>query len=100
MQDVVQSSETAVDLQAQLSCAQQKIEHQKSYIEQLEEFIRNLRHKQFGASSEARDTLQSSLFDEDECADPADEPADTLAVAAHTRRPRAPERIPANLPRE
>ena len=65
MQAAAQSSDTAVDVYAQLSAAQQEnaenielierhrrqLDKQKSYIEQLEEFIRNLRHKQFGASS-------------------------------------------------
>jgi transposase len=100
MQPAAQSFDTAVDLHAQLSVAQQKIEQQKSYIDQLEEFIRNLRQKQFGASSEAQDTLQSSLFDEGEPADAPEEAADTVTVAAHERQPRKPERIPADLPRE
>ena len=66
MQHAAQSPETAIDLRDQLSAAQQKIERQKSYIDQLEEFIRNLRQKQFGASSEVQDPLQVSLFDEGE----------------------------------
>jgi transposase len=102
MQHAVQSPDTDVDLHAQLSVAQQKIEQQKSYIDQLEEFIRNLRQKQFGASSEAQDTLQSSLFDEvdGECADDSAAVAHTVTVGAHERQPRKPERIPADLPRE
>jgi transposase len=116
MHHVAQSSETTVDLHAQLSAAQQAIESkdhliasknhqlakQKSYIDQLEEFIRNLRQKQFGASSEAQDTLQSGLFDEGE-GEPADDSAlaaDTVTVAAHARQSRKLERIPAELPRE
>ncbi len=62
MQNAVQSSDTDVDLRDGLLVAQQAIESknhqlqkQKSYIKQLEEFIRNLRQKQFGASSEAQD---------------------------------------------
>ena len=116
MQYAEKSSDTAVDLQTKLSTAQLEIvdlsdlikrhrhqlDKQKSYIEQLEEFIRNLRQKQFGASSEAQDTLQSSLFDESEGerADAAEEAADTVTIAAHQRQPRKPERIPAELPRE
>jgi hypothetical protein len=102
MQPAMQSSDTTVDLHAQLSVAQKKIEQQKSYIDQLEEFIRSLHQKQFGASSEAQDTLQSGLFDEGE-SEPADDSAlteDTVMVAAHERQPRKPARIPAELPRE
>jgi transposase len=109
MRNAVHSSDIDVDLRDQLSAAQQAIEHhrhqlakQKSYIEQLEEFIRNLRNKLFGASSEAQDTLQSGLFDEGE-GEPIDAPdtsAQTVTVAAHERQPRKPERIPPDLPRE
>ena len=104
MQHAAQSPETAIDLRDQLSAAQQKIERQKSYIDQLEEFIRNLRQKQFGASSEVQDPLQVSLFDEGE-EEGEEEGVDgteaaTVTVAAHERQPRKPERIPPDLPRE
>jgi transposase len=109
MRHAVQLSDIAVDLRDQLSAAQQTIESknhqlqkQKSYIEQLEEFIRNLRQKQFGSSSEAQDTLQSGLFDEGEAerTEETDPAADTVTVAAHARQSRKPDRIPADLPRE
>lgn len=109
MQHANQLSDAAIDLRDQLSAAQQEIERhrhqlekQKSYIEQLEEFIRNLRQKQFGTSSEAQDALQSGLFDESEAdrIDAPDAPADTVTVAAHERQAKKPARIPADLPRE
>jgi transposase len=109
MHHAAKSLDNRIDLRDQLSAAQQEIERhrhqlekQKSYIEQLEEFIRNLRQKQFGASSEGQDPLQVSLFDEGEEAgvDAPESAADTVNVAAHERQPRKAARIPADLPRE
>jgi flagellar biosynthesis chaperone FliJ len=64
MQDAARSTERVIHLQTQLSAAQQTIEQhlhqlakQTSDIAQLEEFIRSLRHKPFGASSEVQDPL-------------------------------------------
>jgi transposase len=103
MQNAAKLSSDSVDLHHQLTAAQQKIEQQKNYIDQLEEFIRNLRQKQFGASSEQQNALQPSLFDETESNDhtTADtEESASITVAAHTRIVQKSARIPAELPRE
>jgi chromosome segregation ATPase len=69
MPNTAKLADNAVDLHNQLAAAQQEIAHknnrleqQKAYIGQLEEFIRNLRQKQFGASSEVQNALQVSLL--------------------------------------
>lgn len=88
-----------------IAAHQHKIEQQKQYINQLEEFIRNLRHKQFGASSEQQESLQASLFDEpedDEAAavESATDAEAAITVATHQRQKTKAPRIPAELPRE
>ena len=74
---------------------------QKQRIVQLEEYIRSLRHQQYGASSEA-DPQQGGLFDEPEVeidSDVADE-SDTVTIASHTRKTKPRVSIPDDLPRE
>jgi transposase len=107
MQNAAKSPNNPADLFNQFSAAQHIIEQQKqqlakkdNYIEQLEEFIRNLRQKQFGASSEQQSTLQQSLFDETETVEADTEESESIAVAAHTRVAKKSARIPPNLPRE
>lgn len=107
MQDIAPLADNAVDLHDRLTAAQQEIEHknnqiqkQKAYIDQLEEFIRNLRHKQFSASSEVQNDLQVSLFDEIETDTAQPLETESIAVAAHRRQPQKAARIPAALPRE
>lgn len=107
MQNVANLHVNPTDLNDQLSAVQReienqknKIEQQKTYIGQLEEFIRNLRQKQFGASSEVQNPLQVSLFDEVETdtAEPLE--PESITVAAHTRDAKKTVRIPIDLPRE
>jgi transposase len=106
MPNTAKLADNAVDLHNQLAAAQQEIAHknnrleqQKAYIGQLEEFIRNLRQKQFGASSEVQNALQVSLFDETE-AEPLEAEAECIVVAAHQRQSKKSARIPPDLPRE
>ena len=66
-------------------------------IAQLEELVRALRQRHFGASSE-RSPDQITLFDDDPEAETAAEPEPATPVRSHTRRSRGP-RINADLPR-
>ena len=79
------------------------IDSLRKYIQQLEEYIRHGRQKQFGASSEVLSNLQPSLFDEPESI-VVEEIAETPAIeeetkAAKPRKPRKAFRIPPELPR-
>ena len=59
------------------------VDHQKTHIQQLEELIRILRHRQFGASSEQTPPEQSRLFDETD--EPVEAQASSVPVSGHTR---------------
>ena len=73
-----------------------ELTHKQQHITHLEELVRLLRQKQFGASSE-KSPDQIPLFDEDPEAEEA--PSEATPVRSHARRPRRP-RIAADLPRE
>jgi transposase len=60
------------------------VDDQNTRIQQLEELIRTLRHRQFGASSEQVPAEQERLFDEVQAAVEAEPEA--TAVRGHTRR--------------
>ena len=64
------------------------VDYQKIHILKLEELIRILRHRQFGASSEKTPPEQARLFDEtdDAVEDPVEEDASPVPVSGHTRR--------------
>lgn len=108
MKNAAHSPENPIDFFAQLSeenkNLKEKIKNQSARIYQLEEFIRQLRHKQFGASSEQINPLQDSLFDEAEgdCSDEAEatDTPETITIATHARHKQNKPRIPEDLPRE
>jgi len=103
VQNAASFSIESVDLHDQLIIARQTIAQQKTTIDQLEEFIRVLRHKQFGASSEGQNDLQGRLFDEreddDQTAASNSAPA-SICVTGYQRQAKKSVRIPAELPRE
>lgn len=72
-----------------------------SRIKILEEFIRSLKQKQFGASSEKLESMQSDLFVEAEADAAAGEPAteESIATVAGHSRKKHRISIPADLPR-
>ncbi len=73
------------------------VDHQKTHIQQLEELIRILRHRQFGASSEQTPPEQVRLFDETD--GPVEEEA-PVPVSGHTRRKsKGRPRLSDDLPR-
>lgn len=77
----------------------------RSYILQLEEFIRNGRRKQFGPSSEKLVDLPPALFNEAEAeadgmgTEEASAEPETAAGPVRRRKPRKAFRIPPELPR-
>lgn len=80
----------------------QVIEQKNQRIGVLEDFIRQLRQKQFGASSEQQESLQAHLFDESEALPEAAlvDTSDDVVVASASRQKQKTTRIPAELPRE
>lgn len=81
-----------------------ELDSKNSYIQQLEQYIKTLRQKQFGTSSEKSSIDQLGLFNEAELSDRTDdtdtEQPKSTPVAAHTRTKRPRISIPADLPRE
>ena len=79
----------------------QQIEKKDQRIQLLEEMVKTLRHKQFGASSEKGSVDQINLFNEAE-ADPDESPSadDDIVVPTHTRKKQRRVSIPADIPRE
>ena len=88
--------------QQEIVLQQAEIARQKEIIEQLQEFIRLGKHKQFGASSE-KHTDQLNLFDEAELAVSAEDNTSTeeteITVPAHTRKKSGRKPLPEHLPR-
>lgn len=78
-----------------------RIEEKNQRIQLLEEMIKTLRHKQFGASSEKDSAAQINLFNEAE-AEPDEHAAtnDDIIVPTHRRKKQKRASIPANIPRE
>ena len=82
------------------------ISDKNNYIQRLEDYIRSLNQKQFGASSEKLEAIQADLFveaevDEDASVSAEVEPTQqdqTVRVTAHPRKKHR-ESIPADLPR-
>ena len=92
---VIQQKDQLLDQKNQL------IEQKTHRIGVLEDFIRQLRQKQFGASSEQQDSLQAHLFDElDAQSAAALAEASDEVVASASRQKHKTARIPAELPRE
>jgi transposase len=83
---------------------QTQLEQKSEQISALEEYVRLLRSKRFGTSSERAPIDQLGLFNEAEATDgvgdeaPAEEGPAT-AVTAHTRKPRGRKPLPDVLPR-
>jgi transposase len=89
-----------IQLKEILSEKDKTIEAKNNYIKNLEEFIRSLKHKRFGASSEKVEVIQSDLFveAEDESAEEPPATEATVIVAEHSRKKHRIS-IPADLPR-
>ena len=89
--------------QTKLDTYQSTLESKNRYIGQLEDYIKTLRHSQYGTSSEKLDTDQLPLFNEAEELDQVDttdqSPAE-VKVNAHTRQTKPRISIPNGLPRE
>jgi transposase len=84
----------------QLHQQRSQLEEQKERISLLEEFVRLLKHKRFGRSSEQGAAPQLGLFNEAECAlESRDEEEETVPVAAHERKKRGRKPLPAWIPR-
>ena len=95
--------QTQVDvLHAKLAEKQQVIEQKNRYILQLEEWIKQQRHKQFGASSEKVSPNQLSLFNEAEAIEyeAVETAEDAVTVVSYTRQKKPRVSIPDDLPRE
>lgn len=89
--------------ESQLENYQETVEAQKRYIQQLEEGLKTLKQRHFGASSE-KNTHQLGLFNEAEAESDTDTEANaddgSTVVKAHTRQARPRISLPADLPRE
>tara|TARA_B100000446_G_scaffold137525_1_gene129909 strand:- start:8234 stop:9733 length:1500 start_codon:yes stop_codon:yes gene_type:complete len=80
-----------------------KLASQNSYIQNLEEAVRQARHKQFGPSSEKVSTDQGQLFNEPEADSDvvtSEVEETTSEVKSHTRKKKPRVSIPADYPRE
>ena len=79
-----------------------QLEQKNQYILQLEEFLKQQRQKQFGASSEKLSLDQLGLFNEAEAIEETVEPEENLVttVASHTRQKKPRISIPDDYPRE
>jgi transposase len=87
-------------LQELVRLQQSQIEEHKDRIAFLEEFVRLLKHKRFGRSSEQGSASQLGLFNEAECAvDSDDEEEEVVTVAAHERKKRGRKPLPSWIPR-
>jgi transposase len=81
------------------------LEEYTRHIEILEEFVRLLKHKQFGSRSEKGSTSQLGLFDEAEVdvaefvEEPVEDEEETIEVPAHQRKKAGRKPLPAWLPR-
>jgi transposase len=85
------------ELTADFQTQNQHLQHQ---VEVLQEQIRLLLHKRFGASSEKVPAEQLGLFNEAEAdAEQTPAPADTITVPAHQRKKGGRKPLPASLPR-
>ena len=76
-----------------------RVDQQASRIQQLEEIIRLLRHKQFGSSSEQVPPEQDRLFDAGDADDDEPAAAEPIAVSGHQRRRQGRPKLSDDLPR-
>ena len=103
MAGITELTQEITDLQSRLLATEAKLASQKSYIQNLEDAIRQARHKQFGSSSEKASVDQGQLFNEPEFGSDADIPKveDTATeVKSHTRKKKPRVSIPVDYPRE
>ncbi len=101
LQELVRQQHTQLhQKRSQIEEQADQLEEQKERISLLEEFVRLLKHKRFGRSSEQGAASQLGLFNEAECAlESHDEEEETVPVAAHERKKRGRKPLPAWLPR-
>lgn len=94
----------AVKLEEKIESLEQTVGEQKCYILQLEEHIRHLKNKRFGASSEKLSADQLALFNEAETIEAEAESASAeetpVTIKAHTRQSKPRVSIPDRYPRE
>ncbi|MBQ0721756.1 MAG: IS66 family transposase [Gammaproteobacteria bacterium] len=99
MADVTELTEEVIDLKRQLAA-------KNNYIQNLEDAIRQARHRQFGASSEKVSADQGQLFNEPEAdsgavdANACEVEETTSDVKGHTRKKKPRVSIPVDYPRE
>lgn len=93
--------ENATKLSTENQFLKQCIEEKDQRIQLLEEMVKTLRHKQFGASSEKDSADQINLFNEAET-EPDELAAanDDIIVPAHHRKKQKRASIPVDIPRE
>ena len=96
-------SEQLNSKEEQLNFKEEQLTNERHKIELLEEQIRLLLHKRFGASSERQvHPGQQSLFNEAEAeadVEPPVDDVDVVKVAAHTKKKPGRKPLPAHLPR-
>lgn len=87
--------------QREIDRLQDKLSNAQSIQRILEEEIRLLRHKRFGARSEKTPSGQLGIFNEAECLVPPVEEVElpSTKVKGHSRKRRGPKPFPADLPR-
>ena len=92
----------AAQLNAQIDDLQVQIKHKDQRINLLEEMIRALRQKQFGASSEKGQSEQLNLFNEAETdsEEALKAEVEEVTVPEYTRKKKKRVSIPQELPRE
>ena len=92
----------AVKIEEKIESLEQTLAEKNSYILQLEEHIRHLKHKQFGASSEKVSADQLVLFNEAETIvnESASDQETSVPVKPHTRQTKPRVSIPEHYPRE
>ncbi len=92
-------------LKRQLDASKEKLKVKTSYIQQLEEMIKQFQSRQFGPSSEKISPNQMGLGlfnepEESEKHEDDDQPESTTDVASHTRKKKPRVSIPEAYPRE
>ena len=92
----------AAQLNAQIDDLHVQIKHKDQRINLLEEMVRTLKQKQFGASSEKESSPQLNLFNEAEAdqEEALKAEAEEVTVPEHTRKKKKRVSIPEDLPRE
>ena len=93
--------ENATRHNAEIADLKSQVEQKDQRIQLLEEMVKTLRHKQFGASSEKGSVDQINLFNEAETeSDEQPDVSDKIVVPTHHRKKQKRVSIPADIPRE